>query len=328
MSCFRPCYVTYNNGQFGKFGGRLSQDVLDAYADCPTDVVPVPCGKCIGCRLDRSKVWADRMLLEFNVSRDTYPAKTALFVTLTYDDDHLPRFECSDGMLRGNLDVRDTQLFLKRLRKFLPHKVRYFCAGEYGDTTFRPHYHMILFGCSLSDFRDLYLYSHDPALDTDLYESPTLDTLWRNGAVRFSTASYGTMAYVARYVIKKQYLSDNPLDFYRGRKPPFITMSRNPGIGADYFTGDFLDDDLLVPSAVVTDGDDVKICAIPRTYLNKIRLTNPELYDNIMSNRRALAAGKNDLVKDQIDINYFDFLKQSQRSLVDRTRILGRRDKI
>lgn len=329
MSCFRPLYVTYNHGQFGKFGGRLTQSVLNDYSDSETEVVPVPCGRCVGCRLDRAQAWSDRMLLEFNISRDDYPAKTALFLTLTYEDSKRSMVFCSDNVYRGNLVVRDYQLFLKRLRKSLSHKIRYFVAGEYGSTTFRPHYHMIIFGLSLSDFPDSLIYSQDSDGSNVLYFSPLLDKLWSKGSVKFSPASYGTFCYVAQYVIKKQYLSDNDgFDFYLGRKPPFIAMSRRPGIGSDYFSSDCIDDSQLVPSVSVNDGDDVHIVKIPRSYLNKLSLTNPELYDIIMSNRRALASSADLLVKERIGDNYFDFLKASERSLFSHRLSLGKRDKI
>ncbi|QXN75108.1 replication initiator protein [Microvirus mar25] len=328
MSCFRPSYVTFNRGQFGKFGGRLTQGVLDAYADSETEVVPVPCGHCIGCRLDRSKAWSDRMLLEYNTDRDTYSKHTALFVTLTYDEVSLPRFVCSDGMTRGNLNVVDIQNFMKRLRKFLNHKVRFFCAGEYGDTTFRPHYHMILFGCSLSDFPDIAVYSHDFELHQDLFFSPTLDRVWGKGSCKFCPASYGTMAYVAQYVIKKQFVCDNVDSFYRGRKPPFITMSRRPGIGSDFFGEDCFDDDLLVPSVAVNDGDDVHIVKIPRSYLEKLKLTNQDLYDNIMSNRRSLASSADSFVKEQVGDRYFDYLRSCESSVYRRSKSLHNRNKV
>ena len=138
MSCFSPLYVRYHDGKFVRFGGRLTDKISPC--DPLETIVPVPCGKCDGCRLDRSKRWADRMLLEFEAPAGSLPPRKALFLTLTYDDDHLPKVTCTDRQCRGNLSVRDTQLFIKRLRKFFyPRKLRYFLCGEYGGLTFRPH---------------------------------------------------------------------------------------------------------------------------------------------------------------------------------------------
>ena len=97
----------------------------------------VPCGKCIGCRIAKRKEWSLRMLHEL-----TYHPQSS-FVTLTYDDYHLPPC-CS-------LKKRHLQLFLKRLRKNLgERRIKYFACGEYGGQTMRPHYHAILFGSGLT----------------------------------------------------------------------------------------------------------------------------------------------------------------------------------
>ena len=97
----------------------------------------VPCGKCIGCRIAKRKEWSLRMLHEL-----TYHPQSS-FITLTYDDYHLP----SDNSLKK----RHLQLFIKRLRKNLgERRIKYFACGEYGGQTMRPHYHAILFGSGLS----------------------------------------------------------------------------------------------------------------------------------------------------------------------------------
>ena len=44
---------------------------------------------------------------------------------------------------------RDLDLFLKRLRSYYPNeKLRYYAVSEYGPTTFRPHWHLLLFSNS------------------------------------------------------------------------------------------------------------------------------------------------------------------------------------
>ena len=90
----------------------------------------LPCGQCIGCRLERSRQWAMRCLHEASLHENN------AFITLTYDDSNLPR--------GGSLDYSDFQKFMKRLRKRIGRKVSFYCGGEYGDThsisvdTFRP----------------------------------------------------------------------------------------------------------------------------------------------------------------------------------------------
>lgn len=208
MSCFHPNGVLYSGGLPSRFVGSLSTSRVESFESNGWDVVPVPCGHCLGCRLDRSKYWAERMLLEYATHRDGIPDKSALFVTLTYDDDHVPFVRCHDGVMRHNLDPRDPQLFIKRLRKFydtrFDRKLRFYLCGEYGSTTFRPHYHMILFGATIADFPDAFVYStdtHSKQGDGVLYESLTLDSIWSFGAVRFSVANFQTFAYVGLSLI-------------------------------------------------------------------------------------------------------------------------------
>ena len=101
------------------------------------DGLDVPCGKCMACRMTRRKEWSLRMLHELKYHND------ASFVTLTYDDNHVP--DCQ------SLVKADLQKFFKRLRKLIaPRKIRYFACGEYGRRTGRPHYHAILYNSGLS----------------------------------------------------------------------------------------------------------------------------------------------------------------------------------
>lgn len=105
---------------------------------------PVPCGQCLLCRQNRRDKKTTRLILEAKQHEHV------LFVTLTYNNDHLPTQITHEGNYyghaKGTLDPREPVLFLKRLRRKLPPKsLRYFYAGEYGDDH-RPHYHLILFG--------------------------------------------------------------------------------------------------------------------------------------------------------------------------------------
>lgn len=102
-----------------------------------------PCGHCVDCLSKKRNDWSIRLQEEynywFNRGRHTYMA------LLTYDEEHVPRTSKGTRTLRQ----RDVQLFMKRLRKRL-HKekvfCRYFYCGEYGPSTHRPHYHILLFG--------------------------------------------------------------------------------------------------------------------------------------------------------------------------------------
>ena len=154
----------------------------------------IPCGKCAGCRLDYSKEWSDRMIIELKDN------PKAIFVTLTYRNVDLPRGECGLPSLR----VSDVQRFFKRLRKHFPdRRIRYYVAGEYGPRTHRPHYHGIIFGLTLSDFSDLRCFGVNE-LKQPYYTSPTFEKIWSHGFVQLSDVTYQTCAYVSRYCLKKQ----------------------------------------------------------------------------------------------------------------------------
>ena len=162
--------------------------------------IEVPCGHCVACRLARSREWAVRLLHESEFWDEF------CFVTLTYDDEHLPS--------NGSLVPRDLTLFFKRLRKDLGEwKIKYFACGEYGDRFGRPHYHAIIFG--------LGTYDVDLICDN-----------WSKGYVKVGTLTYKSCRYVAGYVQKKLY--GEAAKFYEdnGLVPPFSRCSK--GIGAAY----------------------------------------------------------------------------------------------
>lgn len=182
------------------------------------DPVAVPCGSCVGCRMDRAKQWKIRVCHEMEV----YPPDQVHFVTLTYRDACLPL--TMDGV--AYLKKSDFQEFMNRLRNPVPgvHKFfRYFACGEYGTAengTHRPHFHLILFGV----LDDLVPFA------PKRFHSATVEKAWPFGISEVSPVFPETVAYVAGYVEKKQ------SDPYFGEYPvkPFLLMSTKPAIGSSY----------------------------------------------------------------------------------------------
>lgn len=226
--CYQPNLIRFSvdlsSGEVcSKFIGSCKDlelsDLGTPYVD-PVWYLPVPCGKCLQCRLDHSHQWADRLALEFS------RCHRAVFVTLTYNNDHVPRSE--KGFL--TLSSRDCQLFFKRLRKRFPdRRIRYLLCGEYGSRTFRPHYHAIIFNLSICDFPDLQ-YKNSNELGNPFFTSSVFESIWSNGFCLLSDVSWNTFAYVARYTAKKYMASSMQLF---DRRSPFILSSRSPGIGMD-----------------------------------------------------------------------------------------------
>lgn len=179
------------------------------------ELIQVPCGKCIGCKLERSRQWAVRCVHEAQMHDFN------CFLTLTYDNDHLP--------VDGSLQPRHMTLFLKRLRKAIyPEKIRFLQCGEYGAKLGRPHHHVLLFGY---DFPDKVL--QRVSRGNPLYTSKLLSDLWPYGFHSIGALTFESAAYVARYVLKKATKKDEE-QHYAGKHPEYITMSRRPGIAAGW----------------------------------------------------------------------------------------------
>lgn len=207
--------------------------------------VQVACGQCVGCRVDRTEDWTTRIMHEVSTH------ELNQFITLTYDDKHLPA--------DGSLVKGDFQKFMKRLRK--QHgKLRYFAVGEYGDQLGRPHYHAVLFGIDFADKRPHSKNEHGD----QLYTSDTLDRIWGKGHAFYGKVTVQSARYVAKYCIKKVngQLAD---DHYGSRIPEFACMSLKPGIGQSWF--DRFGSDVYPSDYVVLNG---KKRAPPRFYDSKL----------------------------------------------------------
>lgn len=191
------------------FTFRLNEGYREPYA-------AVPCGQCLGCRLDWAADWALRCEKEAKL----WPENS--FITLTYNDEELP----IGATTRSTVSKREFQLFMKRLRKELGEGIRYFASGEYGETNDRAHYHALLFNCSFADRMPWRV-----SRGHQLYRSPTLEKLWPYGFSTIGAVNFQTANYVARYVVKKL-RGSLAMTQYADREPPFVLMSRNPGIGA------------------------------------------------------------------------------------------------
>lgn len=191
-------------------------------------VIDLPCGQCIGCRLERSRQWAIRCCHEAQLYERN------CFITLTYNDNNLPE--------NGSLDLKHFQDFMKRLRFRFGEGIRFFHCGEYGERFRRPHYHACLFNF---DFDDKVIFRSDRG--NNLYVSKALEELWPFGFSLIGEVTFESAAYVARYITKK-ITGDRAESHYDGRKPEYTTMSRRPGIGrgwldkyhSDVYPSDFV----------------------------------------------------------------------------------------
>ncbi len=237
MSCYHPqtAVVLGVDLKTGKKALKfLGENVVASLLYPGKEVIQLPCGQCVGCRIDRSRQWANRCMLELQYHDSAY------FVTLTYDDEHVPKAYYPDpatgeAHTSFTLCKRDFQLWMKRLRKkFSDDKIRFFACGEYGGETKRPHYHAIVFGLHLNDCVRYKTVREGDSYYT-YYNSESIQETWPNGFVVVGEVTWESCAYVARYVTKK--LSGPQAEFYDkfNLVPEFSDMSRRPGIARQYY---------------------------------------------------------------------------------------------
>lgn len=228
-----------------------------------------PCGKCLPCRIQRREDWTLRMMHELQYWKDS------CFLTLTYDDAHLPK--------DGGLSKEDLQLFFKRLRRHLDYKygrsfkIKYFACGEYGPKGHRPHYHAIIFGLGYNnpEHCKIIMSCWDKC-------SPWMwRPRWQKGRLRGAIAAVvqQSIRYVAGYVFKKAV--DNSIDEWLKRledtkgvslQPVYQTQSQ--GIGKRFCMDN--------QSMILRTGKCYQM-PVPRYYrkLLNIRHWNNEAFKNI-----------------------------------------------
>jgi len=256
-----PCYSPLQAWRtFSAVKGKklfFGRDHLDGYES--HRAIDIPCGQCIGCRLERSRQWACRLVAE--CEEHVFSS----FLTLTY----------AEMPLHSSLNLDDITLFFKRLRRHLePRKVRYFQCGEYGERHGRPHHHVILFGEDFGADRVPFKPSQS---GLPQYTSGTLDDLWGHGDCTIGDVTFESAAYVARYALKK-ITGDAREAHYAGRKPEFVTMSRRPGIGASWFER-FKSD--VYPGDVFVPGHGRPASLPPKAFDRLLERSDPELFGRV-----------------------------------------------
>lgn len=249
MACYYPLDAWQS-----EFGGKLVFTGNHG-TNAGMAYLRVPCGQCIGCRLERSRLWAVRILEESQLH------EISSFLTLTYDEDHCP--------VDMSLHKRDLQLFFKRLRRSLGQKkIRYYACGEYGDISARPHYHAIVFGYWPTDGR---FYKSTPY--GQLRTSSKLEELWGQGFCTVGPVTFETAAYASSYVLKK--IVGRDAEYHYGEKTPeFAVMSRNPGLASDWYEN--YKDEIWRSNTLVCRGREM---APPRYFWNKFKKFDPEAFE-------------------------------------------------
>jgi len=323
MPCFHPLEAVILPGTTAN--GKRNIKILSgphASEVYPTwQRLKLPCGQCYGCRLEYSRQWANRCMLELPYHDQSW------FLTLTYDDDHVPRTYYAsnddgeaDPALTLSYKGRDLELFWKRLRKAHPDDhIRYFACGEYGSTTYRPHYHAIVFGLSLDDLRP---YKRSPQ-NYDYFISDSLTECWGLGFVVVGQVTWETCAYTARYIMKK--LTGPQAQFYEdfNLQPEFVRMSRRPGLARQYY-----DDhpDLYQHEYINLSTDVGGLKFRPPRYYDKLYdLDFPDQMEQVKAVRKRLAAAQESAKAQRTNLEYYERLAVEEAALKARTKSLERK---
>jgi len=236
--------------------------------------IELPCGGCIGCKIQRSREWSIRCMHEASQHTEN------TFLTLTYNDSHLPK--------DSSLKYEDFQGFMKRLRyrakNEQKYKLRFYMCGEYGELG-RPHYHAIIFGYKYADET---LWKNRRGNQT--YRSKNLEQDWPFGFTETGNVTSQSAAYVARYIVKKQKkeiqnklrtVVDEQTGELIRQKDEFTQMSLKPGIGKPYY--DKHKADIFPGDTIILEGG--KKAPVPKYYRGLLKKEDPETAEKLREKR-------------------------------------------
>ncbi len=273
----------------------------------------VPCKRCNGCRIQKSKEWAIRCIHEAKTHGDNNS-----FITLTYNNDHLPK--------DASLKHEHFQKFIRALRQRTGLKLRYYMCGEYGKATeknnyiARPHYHAILFGYAFPDRKNHTLRKIGRNYN-QVYRSEILEKSWAGsdkksrGFSEIGSVTWKSCAYVARYILKKQKAESSHyaiIDHSSGeitgyKKPEYTHMSLKPGVGYDYFMANQMDNYDYV---MIEPG---KKLEVPQYYKEKLKINHPALAERLKEIRVKRARLSTDNTPDRLKTRQYIQERQIQK---------------
>lgn len=299
-----------------------------------TDWTPIPCGQCIGCRIDYSRMWADRCILE---AKDYV---NNAFVTLTYAPEHLPKLQPVVDIETGEAFDWPTLVpdhltkFMKDLRRYYEHHynhdgIRFYACGEYGEDGGRPHYHLLIFNLPVPD--KVYWFTNND--HENIYVSDSISKIWGKGIVTIGDVTWNSAAYVARYVVKKQKGNtkgcvDIPGHLVTGIQPEFVRMSRRPGIAFKYYDENkdkFYENDEIVISV----RGKARTIKPPRYYdkLYDIDCDDPFLMQDIKRKRAESARNSMKLQLERTSLSEQEYLAVKERNKISQIGALKRQFK-
>ena len=335
MSCYHPLYaINYGIKENGKIKLIFCKNENDKIkAEQSGTLVKVPCGKCIGCNLDKSSNKADQIMLEAKYYKNN------CVVHLTYDDEHLPKnkgvdLKTGEIIESETLQPKDVQDFLKRLRKTYV-KGRYqgknftkqigirtaYC-GEYGEQKGRPHYHMILFNFKPHDIR----YWSKSKSNYNTYKSDIMTKLWGKGIVDVNDLSREMAEYIGRYVTKK-WKGSTAKETYEivGKVPEFYHCSNRPGLGYKFFQEKkntiYATDEIFITSLKGT-----RTKKPPKYFDKLLEREDPPTLEEIKARRKERAKERMDTMLAQTGITEEEYQIRQEEARYEKVKALKRKN--
>lgn len=276
------------------------------YDKLKTEELQIPCGKCIGCILDRCNDTATRCWCEMQ----DYKQDECCFITITYNDENLGE---------PWLNVKDEQDFWKRLRYYYPElKIKYMGCGEYGPKTFRKHWHFCVWGYKPKDLK-FYKYNHN---GDKLYTSKELKEIWGNGFVIIGDLTYKSACYVARYCTKKLFQGQKQKKLKElGLKPEFTVWSK--GIGLKYWEN-FKDKIIKQNGILIKIGEKVKNRKIPKYYMKKWKESEPYEQETYVWEQGLKIKEQWQKILKETSKTESEYLEMQERKLLEKAGLLRR----
>lgn len=326
MGCYHPikAYQRWKKDPITKkrevkFSVPLQEKIL-------YEEILLPCGQCIGCRLDYSRQWAIRIQKETTLWPQNW------FVTLTYDDEHVPwkstvNKETGEVITGQTLIPEHMKKFIKDLRRHWKYhynhdNIRFFGCGEYGEKSERPHLHICVFNLPLTK-EQLELKFHNIQGDP-IFICEEIEKIWGKGIVSLGAVTWESAAYVARYMVKKQ-KGENAEAYYnsKAQEPEFTRMSRKPGIARDWYEEHkeeiYKNDELFIPKK----GGAIKLK--PAKYFDRLYdIEEPVKMEEIKTRRRKIAKKQQKLKLAKSTGTLQDILKAAENRHKERAKKLIR----
>lgn len=310
---------------------NLEKEVEGKWTNPLLKIDLIPCGKCIGCRLDNAGQWATRVMLEYLEHTDNY------FITFTLEDEYLKYGEAVDKetgqitkALQPTIVKDDFKELNKALRDYYKYHfnhtgIRFFGCQEYGSKNGRPHLHIIYFNLPIPDLK--FEGTRTKGGETyNLYSSEIISKIWGKGIVEIQDVTWTNASYVARYTTKKVYETTTAEEYFlNGLEPERINMSRKPGIGMNYYN---------THKRKILDEQQYKIdfhgqrkeVATPKAFKRKFKEEYPEEYEKIQEKIKEKMYRTNKIRMSNTTKTINEQLQIEERTLINKTHMLQRNE--